>query len=134
MLSPDYAMKSSLAKVWSHVTGPIVDRDGTELPVSRLDIVLCVVLAVALMVIVAQWFEPKSQRVSTRSMVAGVIAIGVPLLVRERRLIIGAALAIVSVRLWLGVLVVRAGSLLALAIVCSLVGGILLKPYLFRGN
>jgi hypothetical protein len=43
-------------------------------------------------------------------------------------------LAIVSVRLWLGVLVVRAGSLLALAIVCSLVGGILLKPYLFRGN
>ena len=59
MLSPDYAMKSSLAKVWSYVTGPIVDRDGTELPVSRLDIVLFTsVLAVALMVIVAQWLEP----------------------------------------------------------------------------
>jgi hypothetical protein len=127
-------MRSSLVKVRSYVTDPIIDRDGTELPVSRLDIVLCAVFAVALMVIVAQWFEPKPQRLSTGSIIAGVIAIGVPIVVRERRLVTGAAMAILSVRLWLGVLVVREGSLLALAIVCSLVSGILLKPYMVRGN
>jgi hypothetical protein len=89
-------MRSSLVKVRSYVTDPIIDRDGTELPVSRLDIVLGAVFAVALMVIVAQWFEPNPQRLSTRSIIAGVIAIGVPIVVRERRLVTGAAMAILS--------------------------------------
>jgi len=62
-------MRSSLVKVRSYVTDPIIDRDGTELPVSRLVIVLGAVFAVALMVIVAQWFEPNPQRLSTRSII-----------------------------------------------------------------
>jgi hypothetical protein len=123
-------MRTAFNRARAYLTDSIVDPDGVSLPISRIDIALCVLQAAAIMVITAECFEPAAHRSVVKVLCSAAVAVLGYLLSSNRRLTTGAALAIVSMRLWIGLISVHSPTLIMLATAFSVISLICLWIFL----
>ena len=110
---------------------PMIDKDGTFLPFSRIDIGASVILALCLMVdisLLAAMTTDGWERAGVLKMIATFVIGGLTLLLGSRRLVLGCALGIVSFRLIFGsIFISHSGPMILGTLVCCLATYLLLK-------
>lgn len=128
-----FQMRPLLVRAQAFLLCPIAKSDGETLPFSRFDIFLGAVLSIASMVLFGGFFEAQIPASAVRGAIVGLVAVLALIFARAPRLVLGAALAVVSLRLWAALLLhMHSFAVLCLTVVCTVSSVVLLRKYVVR--